>query len=346
MADRLIRARTAGAALCCALALSVATAVAAQSVRNAILETPTARLELIGLKGWTLAMIQDSLARYAPGDSLTSHACAALLRQKLRFADAAVQFYPPGSFGNTKGYFAVPVVEPHDSARVRYRAAPHDSLPDRVDWALALTVFKKHNQVFQSAIQTPALLLGRMHPDSVEPRLAPARPLLEFLRAHRNEADHRVALRTLAHDGNAHNRVIAAVVIAGFAESDSTWWALADALRDQDGMVSATASQVLSTLSQAGAKPVNWAPAVDAVRAVLDGTNLFAHNTLLDALVATRVDPALAPVLLRDGGELVLAKLRSEDPSGAHAAQRFLTQVSGRDFGRNASAWENWLRSL
>ena len=318
----------------------------AQSVHNDILETPTVRLELIGLKRWTLAMIQDSLARYAPGDSLTSHACAAILRGKLGFADAAVQYYPQGFEGNTKGYFAVPVVEPQDSARVRYRARPRDTIPDRADWAAALAIFREHNQVFQSAIQWPPFLLGRMHPDSVEPRLAPARPLLEFLRAHRTEADRRSALWTLAHDGNAHQRAVAAVVLAGFPESDSTWWALADALRDQDAMVSGTASQVLHTLSGSAARTVNWAPLADVVRAVLDGTNLFAHNDLLDALAATKVDPALAAALLRGGGELVLAKLRSQDRIAAHAAYHFLAQVSGRDFGQNTAAWENWVRSL
>ncbi len=80
-------------------------------------------------------------------------------------------------------------------------------------------------------------------------------------------------------------------------------------------MVSATASQVLSTLSRSAARTVNWAPVTDGVRAVLDGTDLFAHNALLDALAATKVAPALAPALLRGGGELVLAKLRSRTRS-------------------------------
>jgi hypothetical protein len=111
-------------------------------------------------------------------------------------------------------------------------------------------------------------------------------------------------------------------------------------------MVSGTASQVLSTLSHSAARPVNWAPVADGLRAVLDGTDLFVHNDLLDALAVTRVDPALAPALLRGGGELVLAKLRSQDPTGARAAHRFLAQVSGRDFGQNAALWENWVRSL
>src|SRR5256885_747596 len=154
----------------------------AQSTHNEVLETPTARLELIGLKRWTLTMILDSLARYAPGDSLTSHACAAILRMKLGFADAAAEYYPPGFEGSLNGYWAVPVVEPQDSARVRYRPRPRDSVPDRADWAAAFAVFRQHNQAFQSAIQWPPFLLARMRPDSIEPRLAPARPLLEFLR--------------------------------------------------------------------------------------------------------------------------------------------------------------------
>jgi hypothetical protein len=325
---------------------TAAQAQAPLSVHNEILETSAVRLELIGLKRWTLAMIRDSLARYAPGDSLTSHACAAILRGKLGFADAAVQYYPPGFAGNTKGYFAVPVVEPQDSARVRYRARPRDSVPDRPDWAAALAVFRKQNHVFQSAIQWPSFLLGQMHPDSVEPRLAAARPLLEFLRAHRTEADRRTALWTLAHDGNGEQRAVAAVVLAGFPSGDSTWWALADALRDQDGMVSATASQVLSTLSKSAARTVNWAPVADGIRAVLDGTDLFAHNELLDALTATKVNPALASALLRGGGELILAKLSSQDPIARSAAHRFLAQVGGHDLGQNQAAWENWVRSL
>lgn len=328
------------------LALCLATSAGAQRVHNVVIETPNARLELIGLKRWTLAMVQDSLARYAPNDSLVSHACAAILREKLGFADAAVQYHPPGFHGNAKGYFAVPVVEPQDSARVRYRPLQRDSVPEPARWAGALAVFKNHNDVFQSAIQRPAFLLATAHPESLEARLVLARPLLELLRAQYTEADRQLALRTLAHDRNTEHRALAAVLLARFAASDATWWALADALRDQAGMVSATASQVLNTLASSSPRTVEWAPAADGLRAVLDGTSLFTHNTLLATLAATRVSPSLAADLLRGGGELVLAKLRSEDPVGSHAAQRLLVQLSGRDFGRDVGAWERWISSL
>ena len=46
-------------------------------------------VEVLGLRRWTLAMLQDSLARYAPGERLERHSCAAALRYRLGFADAA-----------------------------------------------------------------------------------------------------------------------------------------------------------------------------------------------------------------------------------------------------------------
>src|SRR5690348_16960667 len=102
---------TVSAALLC-LAAQVAGA-------QTILENDEVRLELIGLKRWTVPMIQDSLRRYAPNDSLMSHACAAVLREKLRFADASAVYYTTTTAGmQAKPYVAVTVVEPQDSALI------------------------------------------------------------------------------------------------------------------------------------------------------------------------------------------------------------------------------------
>jgi hypothetical protein len=329
----------------CALAFGLLFpgALAAQRVHNEFLETPTTRLELIGLKRWTLAMIEDSLARYAPGDSLTSHACAAILRYKLKFADAAVQYVPPGSSGHRKGYFAVPLVEPQDSARVRYRRAPSDSLANRQEWQKAQLVFQKRNMAFQSAVQDPSFVLGHVRPSSANPEHIDARPLFDFMRAHRDANSRRLALWTLSHDRNQDNRAIAAVLLGNFAASDTTWWALVDALRDANGIVSSTASQVLTALARGAARRVNWRPAADTLRALLDGTDLFAQNTVFEVLSATKVDRSLAPTLLHGGGELVLAKLASEDPVGSTLARRFLDQLSGRDYGHDVEQWQRWL---
>ena len=94
------------------------------------------------------------------------------------------------------------------------------------------------------------------------------------------------------------NRVAAIVVLSQIRASGSAWRALADALRDPAGLVRATATQVLSLLSNAAQRSVDWTPAMPALRALLHGTNLFAHNLVMEVLAATHVRPTLA---LRQG---------------------------------------------
>jgi hypothetical protein len=296
------------------LAAALLLCVAAPGARSQnIRENDEMRVELIGLKRWTVPMIQDSLSRYAPKDSLLSHACAAILRQKLKFADASAVYHTTTIDGKaTKPYVAVTVVEPQDSALIRYRGPFRDSLSARRAWAPVRAVFDKHNHAFQGAVQRPDFLWSDAPLRVADSALTPALPLRRFLRTHNTAKDRRLALATLGTDGNWRNRVAAVVLLANFAGSDSTWWALTDALRDPMGAVSGTAAQVLSALTSKAPRHVNWAPATQTVRSILDGTNLFAHNEMMEVLAATKVDPALARPLLKGGGYIVLAKLGSE----------------------------------
>jgi hypothetical protein len=330
------------------LAIAILLCSAAQSAESqAVLENDEMRLELIGLKRWTVPMIQDSLRRYAPNDSLLSHACAGILREKLGFADASVAYYTTTIAGRAmKPYVAVTVVEPQDSALIRYRAPFRHSLPVRRAWSPIRNVFEKHNQAFQGAVQRPDFLWSDAALSGADSALTPALPLRRFLRTHGTAKDQRLALATLATNGNAKDRVVATVLLASFAESDSTWWALAETLRDPDALVRATAAQVLAGLTRRAARRVNWAPAIMSLRAILDGTNLFAHNEIMDALAATQIDPSLARPLLKDGGYLVLAKLRSQGLAEQQTSRRLLVQLSGRDLGNTSAAWQEWLDGL
>ena len=291
-------------------------------------------------------MIQDSLRAHAPKDSLLSHACAAVLRNKLKFADASVVLYPAAYTGAAKDYMAVTVVEPQDSARVRYRPEPRDSAPDVPAWAPVRRVLGAAPMAAQFILQRPDLLRGARAPAPADSDAAGALGLGDFLRGHGDVADRDQALRTLATDGNYRNRAAAVYVLANFAGEDRVWWALADALRDQDGRVSGAAGQLLSGLAKTAPRPVNWAPAADTLRAVLDGTNLFAHNGLMEVLAATRIAPALAPALLRGGGDIVLAKLGAAGENERRAARAFLVAIAGRDLGTEPRAWRGWVASL
>src|SRR5687768_11083939 len=109
---------------------------AASARAQNVITLPGKTVEVLGLKRWTIAMIQDSMAKYAPGESLTSHACAAVLRYKLGFADAAATTYVGWPRGDTIQRIVVSVVEPQDSSRVRHRVMPMDTINPYRPWAV------------------------------------------------------------------------------------------------------------------------------------------------------------------------------------------------------------------
>ena len=90
---------------------------------------------------------------------------------------------------------------------------------------------------------------------------------------------------------------------------------------------------------------MDWAPAAENLRAILDGTNLFAIDPLMGVLARTEISPELADAILGDG-RYVLAYLGSPNPLVRGNAYRFLRQISGLDFGHDADRWAEWIESL
>lgn len=312
---------------------------------QAVLENDSLRVELIGLRRWTVPMIEDSLHRYAPTSSLLSHACAVALRQ-IGFADASATYYRAGTGGGTKEFVVVSLVEPQDSARIRYRAPLRDTLRATELARTVVALLETHQRASQQLLRRSTLLLAATSLAPADTFLAPALPLRAFLAANRSASARRSTYGTLASDGNDTNRVAATILLANFHRDDRAWWALVEGLRDPATPVNVASMQLLHGLAADRARRVDWTPAVVHLRAVLDGTNLFAHNDLLEALVATRVSPRLAKPLLVGGGQLVLAKLRSSAPRERDLARRFLIQLAGRDLGESAGSWEAWMGSL
>jgi hypothetical protein len=327
-------------ALSIAILMSAAPVVSAQN----ILETPKTRVEVIGLKRWTVPMIQDSLARYAPNDSLTSHACAVILRAKLRFADAAATYFEPSSGG--RELIVVAIVEPQDSALVRYRGPAPDSLPNVARYSAAIAAFRKYNGDFQGLIQDSAFLVGhsgQRHPELRWTRLEPVRRLLS---SEHTAARRERAVTVLARDRNPYNRVMALVVLSGFPERNDTWMTLAEELRYPDGRTAGTAAQLLTTLARYAPRTIDWNPAIDGVTAVLAGTNLFGQLPLIEALAKTRVSPALSAPLMRAGAPFLLARLAASPEAGSHQARALLEQLSGKNYGNDIAAWTRWASAV
>lgn len=222
-------------------------------------DTEVRTVEVIGLKRWTPEMIADSLARYAPGDSLHSHACAAALRYRLGFAEAASTLFRSGG----QPYVLVSLVEPQDSARVRHRYVPMDTTTFRAEWVGMVDVIRTRPDLF-------ILAVSRNGPGgiSAEDRELPAHAVRdsalvhrvwEFLAGHRREEDFEASIHILATgDPALYNRMVAAAILSNFSDRDLSWWVLADALRESDGPVKATAGTVLASRAWAEPRLVDW----------------------------------------------------------------------------------------
>ena len=318
--------------------------VAHRSRGQNVLETPTTRVEVLGLKRWTVPMIQDSLARYAPQDSLTSHACAAILRGKLKFADAAASYFDRDGAG--RELIVVALVEPQDSALVRYLSPAPDSLPDIPQYSAAIASFRDYNMDFQRMIQDSAFLVGRSATPKDDPAWTRLEPVRRLISKEHNAAGRRRANRVLARDRNPYNRIMAAAVLSGFPESDATWLTLASEFRYPDGMVSGTASQMLVTLARYAPRKVDWRPALDGITAVMAGTNLFAQKPLIEILTRTKISPTLASPVMRAGAPFLLARVAASPQAGSYLATQLLEQLSGQSHGNDVAAWARWAATV
>ena len=170
-------------------------------------------VHVMGLRRWTVGMIQDSLAKYSPGDSLQSHACAAVLRYKLGFADASATTLSMG--GVRPDILFIGVREPQDSARVRYRNVPLDTLPAREGYRVATSLMTTQ-RAFDTGVRR---FLRELHADASAipaPTDTVGTTIVTFLRTATRPSDYRAALAVLAKSPNYRDRTIAALVLGNF----------------------------------------------------------------------------------------------------------------------------------
>jgi hypothetical protein len=327
-------ARAATAAI--VLLVGLVRLVAAQN----IITLPGKSVEVLGLRNWTLEMLQDSMARYAPGESLGSHACAAVLRYKLGFPDAVAYYYSPTPVDSVERV-VVALIEPGDSARVQFSDLPLGTGTRRPDWTVAYDLLERSRGVQYSALYRLADRqrgFGGSQSESVEAYAA-------FIVHHAEHVDRDTALTVLGADPDYVNRTVAASILLNFLDEDTVVWALTDALLETDGPVKTTAATTLQSLVTIP-RTVDWRPAADALHKILDGTSLPVLMTVMEVLVATGVDPSLARPLLRGGGEGVLMFMSAHHPHFQSSAHRLLTALRGEDLGGDVDVWRTWVAAL
>lgn len=335
----------------------LALAVGASAARaQHVIELPDGRAEVIGLQRWTPAMLADSLGLHAPGVSLFQTAeCTKALTSQLHFSSVYIEkTLTLGAQRAQAPSVVIRLVEPQDSARIHWAPAPRDSQVPHPAWAdLRRVFFDERRQVFvehldglglygvyrTQGVSAATALAVRIGLDTTQ-----AVALWSALGRHVGDADRRLAVRTLQHDGGRQNRMMAAAILANFDASDEAWRALAGALRDPYPGVNVAAMHSLALLGNGFARPVDWRPAAPALRAILDGTNLQAFLPLVRVLAQTRIAPSEARRLLRGGGELLVAHAEATDRRSRDAAQALLQQLSGR--AAAPVSWRAWVASL
>jgi len=336
------------------LAFSAFANLAAMNTADAQIayDSPNGRVVVMGLRRWTLAMLQDSIRHYVPGQELHDAACMVTLRESLHFAEASVERFDMTMPGQpTHSFLTIKVVEPDQADRIQWDTRPRNEfssiLPDYATLALSITdttgaVWRGRMLYwlqFHDAVQRQAALYG-----APEARRADAERVATFLDQHRNERDRARAMRVLSNDGFWVNRMLAVAVLSNFAANDSTWWTLVRSLRDPHEAVREAAGQVLHAMP---ARPIDWRNSTTDLRLLVGGTNLPAIQTVFELLARTEISPLLAGPLLRNNGDWVLDHLGAETPMAGDAAHRLLVRLNaGRDLGMSRSAWESWVRAL
>jgi hypothetical protein len=327
----------------CSLRLRLITAsLLCAGIHAQVVDTDKGRLEFLGLESCSP---QKLIATFQ--EKYRGHFCAATLKEDLGFAEAAVLL-----FGNPP-VTVVAVVEREHAARVRYKAAPEGTGFVPAGWEAGAALVEKEGMAFQAAVvQFPlvlakdadagaAALAGSWEAEDIQR----ARAIWIMLRERSTPADCTRALWCLDHDAHVPVRQLAAAVLMNFHRDDAAWWALADGLRDSDDRVKMTCQQALAALAKHVARPVDWKPAVPAVRAVLDGTNLTAFGALARALVATGVAPELAPDLLAGAGHALLVHANADRESLREGAVAVLERLRGKKLSGDES-WAQWVGKL
>lgn len=308
-----------------------------------MVNTPLGRAEIIGLRYWTLQRLLDTLAVRRPGVPVDK--CAAELRAA-GFPDVLVQrYFEDGGF-----YSLVAVVEPEMAEFVRYRTLPFDSLPPVTAWDEGYRLLEE-NPAALTVMQGAMLIRGLQDAArdslvnlfSLQEAAGAMDPVLQFLETHWTLEDLELATWLLAHDGAWRNRLIAAMVLSNFPDHDLAWWSLVDALRDPDGRVSGFAQLSLRYfLRLPQHRQVDWRPVYPALYYLLNGTNLFAFQTVLELLTEIPLPAEVVrSFFAKSGGHMVLAFLGAQHEEPRERAHRFLVATFGHDAGLSPDAWKH-----
>ena len=321
-------------------------AVTASQGAGQVIAGPDGPVEFIGLQSWDAHELFDAIQEIDPDRPF--HACAAVMKQQLGFADAAASLY---STDRSSDWYTI-VIGVEDSTRVQYRPIGSETVVLPETWrnlkavvdedmrtlTAAARTLHSRDGFFNSVFNSAERLAERMGADPET--LDQVWDLVD--RAH-GEEDRRLAHEVLAKDTSWAARGVATLLLGNFIDDDTSWHGLAGSLIDPDTRVGTVASSMLAGLITRKRNPVGWSAARAPLLALFGGTNPFAFGDILEVLVATDVDPEFGQQLVRESPDLLLAHVGAEHERTREPAIALLRTVSGEDFGTDLESWTAWI---
>ena len=324
--------------------MAVLFVVSASQCTGQVLPGPNGPVEFIGLQNWDAQELFDAIQELEPDRPF--HACAAVMKRQLGFADAAAFLYFTDnldSIDQSSSRYTV-VVGVEDSTQVLYRATGNETVVLPETWQDLLAVANEDFNVMP-------LAAGTLHARYFGGQLAKAMgvdpetldQVWDLVDRANGDEDFRLAHEVLARDSLWTARAVATLLLGNFIDDDTAWHGLVASAIDTDGRVNTVAQRTLNGLAQQGRHSVDWSAAHGPLSALFSGTNPFAFEGILEVLVATDIDPEFGQQLVRDRPSLLLAYVGAEHEGTREPAIAFLKAVSGEDFGADLDAWRAWI---
>lgn len=319
-------------------------AVTAPQSAGQVLPGPDGPVEFIGLQRWDAQELFDAIQKLEPDRPF--HACAAVMKRELGFADAAVFLHfsdELDSIDQSSNRYTV-VVGVEDSAQVQYRPAGNATIDLPQTWQdLEAVVGEDMNMLSVAA----RMFHSRRFADQVAEIMGADTDALDqvwdLIRRADGSEDLRLAHEVLAKDASWSKRTIATLLLGNFIDDHTSWHGLVGSLVDSDARVRDMAVGMVDVLTRQKRDTVKWSAARDPLLALFGGTNPFAFGVALEVLVATDVDQEFGQLLAYKHPDLLLAYVGAEHEGTREPAIAFLKAVSGEDFGTDLEAWTAWI---
>ena len=324
--------------------MAVLFVVSASQGTSQVLPGPNGPVEFIGLQNWDAQELFDAIQELEPDRPF--HACAAVMKRQLGFADAAAFLYFTDnleSIDQSSNRYTV-VVGVEDSTQVLYRTTGNETVVLPETWQDLLAVANEDFNVMP-------LAAGTLHMRHFGGELAKAMgvdpetldQVWDLVDRANGDEDFRLAHEVLARDSLWTARAVATLLLGNFIAEDTAWHGLVGSAIDTDARVNTVAQRALDGLVQRGRHSVDWSAAHGPLLALFSGTNPFAFEGILKVLVATDIDPEFGQQLVRDRPSLLLAYVGAEHEGTREPAIAFLKAVSGENFGADLDAWTAWI---